>query len=86
MVYKQAEFNLVGLFKRQTDTSWIISSHVSSSLVTCTDRCVKSAQCVAYSYSAQGRDCALFNKTAHSMELAQNPAWKYFEIVKVWMI
>lgn len=86
VVYKQAEFNLVGLFKRQTDTSWIISSHVSSSLFTCTDRCVKSAQCVAYSYSTQGRDCALFNKTAHSMELAQNPAWKYFEIVKVWMI
>lgn len=85
VVYRQAEFNLVGLFERQTNTSWIMSSHVSSSLFTCTDRCVKSTQCVAYSYSTQGRDCTLFNRTALSAELAQNPAWKYFELNKLWV-
>lgn len=85
VVYKQAEFDLVGLFKRQTSTSCMMSSHVSSSLFTCTDRCVKSTQCAAYSYNTQGRDCTLFNKTAHYTELSQNPAWKYFELKKVWM-
>ena len=65
---------------RQQDGDEVILGYITTSIFTCTDRCLKNTRCVAYSYNQQGRDCVLFNNRAQSQQLVQNSDWKYFEM------
>nr|XP_022295491.1 uncharacterized protein LOC111105466 [Crassostrea virginica] len=80
VLYRQGEFDLLGHFMRQQNGDEVILSYITTSIFTCTDRCLKNTRCVAYSYNQQGRDCVLFNNRAQSQQLVQNSDWKYFEM------
>ncbi|XP_048728575.2 uncharacterized protein LOC125646371 isoform X2 [Ostrea edulis] len=85
VAFRQAEFDLVGLFDRQRNAGSVISDSVSSSLFKCTDKCLKNACCTAYSYRVNGSVCILFNSRAQAVELVHDVSWKYFELNTLFM-
>ncbi|XP_061166819.1 uncharacterized protein LOC133175728 [Saccostrea echinata] len=80
VVFRQAEFDLIGLYERPRNPDSVITDEVSSSIFKCTDRCVKTRHCTAYAYSMEGRICTLFKSRVSISDLIPTSSWKYFEL------
>ncbi|XP_062578241.1 uncharacterized protein LOC134240154 [Saccostrea cucullata] len=80
VIFKQAEFDLIGLYERPGPADSVITEAVFSSIFKCTDKCVKTRHCTAYAYNMQGGVCILFKSRVKISDLIPTSSWKYFEL------